>query len=106
MIIISFILVIIKFKDFCFIIYLINCICIHFLDCWDNEPSNRPITSQVVERLKEIISKTNLNPSDDSNNNIIGNKSLRERQSNTTIAEYSLSMQFQFDASQFKQKKE
>src|SRR5207245_7947271 len=30
-----------------------------YLECWDNEPDNRPTMNQVVERLKSMISVRN-----------------------------------------------
>ncbi len=30
------------------------------LECWDNEPDNRPAMNQVVAKLKEIIENTNI----------------------------------------------
>ncbi|UZO15636.1 uncharacterized protein OCT59_007053 [Rhizophagus irregularis] len=32
-----------------------------YTECWDNEPDNRPTINQVLERLKEIITKTTEN---------------------------------------------
>ncbi|EXX54823.1 uncharacterized protein OCT59_004898 [Rhizophagus irregularis] len=32
-----------------------------YTECWDNEPDNRPTMNQVLERLKEIITKTTEN---------------------------------------------
>src|SRR4051794_11798903 len=40
-----------------------------FLECWDSEPDNRPTMNQVVERLKEIITKANITIEDDQINN-------------------------------------
>ncbi|CAB4388490.1 unnamed protein product [Rhizophagus irregularis] len=31
-----------------------------YTECWNGEPDNRPTTNQVVETLKEIITKTNI----------------------------------------------
>ncbi|CAB4415461.1 unnamed protein product [Rhizophagus irregularis] len=31
-----------------------------YTECWNGEPDNRPTINQVVERLKEIITKTNI----------------------------------------------
>jgi TPR repeat protein len=33
---------------------------IFFLECWNSEPDKRPTINQVVERLKEIITKVNI----------------------------------------------
>ncbi|GBC32707.2 hypothetical protein RIR_jg12102.t1 [Rhizophagus irregularis DAOM 181602=DAOM 197198] len=32
-----------------------------YTECWDNEPDNRPTINQVLERIKEIITKTTEN---------------------------------------------
>jgi len=37
-------------------IYFLNI----FLECWNNEPDNRPSMNQVVTKLKDIITKTNI----------------------------------------------
>ncbi|CAB5379062.1 unnamed protein product [Rhizophagus irregularis] len=35
-----------------------------YTECWDNDPSNRPTTKQVVERLRKIINNTNPSSND------------------------------------------
>src|SRR2546425_13172848 len=32
----------------------------YLLECWDSEPDNRPLTHEVVKRLKTIISQSNV----------------------------------------------
>src|SRR5581483_5130719 len=60
-----------------YIIYLYK------LECWDLEPSKRPNISQVVERLKEIISKTNPSPKpiNDNDNDIMEDQSSQKQTS-------------------------
>src|SRR6266498_1940743 len=36
------------------------CIYIVYLECWDDEPDNRPNIHEVVERLNPIISQSNI----------------------------------------------
>ncbi|PKC62504.1 kinase-like protein [Rhizophagus irregularis] len=47
-----------------------------YTECWDNDPSNRPTTKQVVEILRNIINNTNPNLTD---NNFIDDQSSLER---------------------------
>ncbi|CAB4440453.1 unnamed protein product [Rhizophagus irregularis] len=47
-----------------------------YTECWDNDPSNRPTTKQVVEILRNIINNTNPNLTD---NNFINDQSSLER---------------------------
>ena len=49
------------------------------LDCWDNNPDNRPTISDVVDRLKKIITADNL----DNSNNL--SNSLQEQNSNVDV---------------------
>src|SRR6266540_1579612 len=50
------ILVVIAIIYFLLAIYFLNI----FLECWNNEPDKRPNMNQVVTKLKDIITKTNL----------------------------------------------
>src|SRR2546423_8508013 len=64
-----------------------------YLECWDNEPDNRPTINQVVERLKSMVSVRNQSVNNyqtvnsdasfqlsnepfNSNNNVTSNNSL------------------------------
>ncbi|CAI2180886.1 16020_t:CDS:2, partial [Funneliformis geosporum] len=39
-----------------------------YTGCWDNEPDNRPLMNQVVDKLNAIISKTNIKENNQMNN--------------------------------------
>ncbi|CAB5346074.1 unnamed protein product [Rhizophagus irregularis] len=39
-----------------------------YTDCWNNEPDNRPIANQIVEKLNEIILKENIKVSNEQQN--------------------------------------
>src|ERR1044071_1568681 len=48
----------------------------HLLECWDSEPDNRPLMHEVVERLRAIISQSNVTVHQQQNDNVVEKPSL------------------------------
>ena len=54
-----------------------------YLECWDNEPDNRPTMNQVVERLKSMMSVRNQSVNDSQEvNSDVGFQLPNEQQNN------------------------
>src|SRR4051794_24952067 len=74
-----------------YLFILFNNYFIPLIECWNSEPTSRPITSQIVKTLKEIIFKTNPIPIDNNHHNHSVNNQILHK---VSIFEPSLSMEF------------